>query len=96
MLRMFTAQTRAAVCLALPGLLLPLAAAADDALEDQAIAWLQEFVRIDTINPPGNESRAVDFLGAILTARAFPGSRPRAPPGAATCGRGWRAATNPR
>ena len=43
MLRMFTAQTRAAVCLALPGLLLPLAAAADDALEDQAIAWLQEF-----------------------------------------------------
>jgi acetylornithine deacetylase/succinyl-diaminopimelate desuccinylase-like protein len=46
---------------------------ADDApLEEQAISWLQQFVRIDTINPPGNESRAVDFLGAILTAEGIP------------------------
>jgi acetylornithine deacetylase/succinyl-diaminopimelate desuccinylase-like protein len=37
-----------------------------------SIAWLQEFVRIDTINPPGNESRAVAFLGAILTAEGIP------------------------
>lgn len=51
----------------------PASAAADDtALENQAVAWLQEFVRIDTINPPGNESRAVDFLGAILTAEGIP------------------------
>jgi hypothetical protein len=67
MLRTFTTRGLALACL-----LLPLAAAADDALEDQAIAWLQEFVRIDTINPPGNESRAVAFLGAILTAEGIP------------------------
>lgn len=51
----------------------PASAATDDTtLEDQAVAWLQEFVRIDTVNPPGNESRAVDFLGAILTAEGIP------------------------
>lgn len=35
-------------------------------IEDEALGWLQEFLRIDTINPPGNESRAVEFLAAIL------------------------------
>ena len=44
----------------------------DPSLEQQAVDWLQQFVRIDTINPPGNESRAVDFLGAILTAEGIP------------------------
>jgi hypothetical protein len=40
------------------------------------------------INPPGNESRAVDFLGAILTAEGIPWqSAERC--GGATCGRGW-------
>src|SRR5690606_16343984 len=39
---------------------LPQASQAAEALEDQALAWLQEFVQIDTVNPPGNESRAVD------------------------------------
>ncbi len=29
---------------------------------------LQEYIQIDTINPPGNESRGVKFLGAILEA----------------------------
>ena len=36
------------------------------AIEDEALTWLQEFVRVDTINPPGNESRAVDYIAAIL------------------------------
>ncbi|RPH97951.1 MAG: M20/M25/M40 family metallo-hydrolase [Lysobacterales bacterium] len=78
MLRTFTTRGLAPACsnlacLALAGLLTTLNVAADDAaLEDQAIAWLQEFVRIDTINPPGNESRAVEFLGAILTAEGIP------------------------
>lgn len=36
------------------------------AIEDEAFQWLQDFIRIDTINPPGNESRAVDFIAAIL------------------------------
>ncbi len=29
-------------------------------MEDQAVIWLKEFIKIDTINPPGNEFRAVD------------------------------------
>ena len=45
----------------------PLAAQDRAAIEDEALRWLQDFVRIDTVNPPGNESRAVEFLGNILT-----------------------------
>ncbi len=29
--------------------------------------WLRDYLRIDTTNPPGNESRAVDYLAGILT-----------------------------
>jgi acetylornithine deacetylase/succinyl-diaminopimelate desuccinylase-like protein len=48
------------------------ASADDPLLDDQAIGWLQQFIRVDTVNPPGNESRAVDFLGAVLTAEGIP------------------------
>jgi acetylornithine deacetylase/succinyl-diaminopimelate desuccinylase-like protein len=41
-------------------------------LADEAVAWLQTYLRIDTINPPGNESRAVDFYSAILDAEGIP------------------------
>ncbi len=41
------------------------------AIEDQALDWLQTFVRIDTINPPGNETRAVEFLAGILDAEGI-------------------------
>jgi acetylornithine deacetylase/succinyl-diaminopimelate desuccinylase-like protein len=37
-------------------------------LSDEALDWLQQFLRVDTINPAGNESRAVEFLGNILDA----------------------------
>jgi acetylornithine deacetylase/succinyl-diaminopimelate desuccinylase-like protein len=40
-------------------------------LEDQAVAWLQEFIRIDTINPPGNEYRAVEFYARIFEAEGI-------------------------
>ena len=40
-------------------------------IEDEAVAWLQEFIQIDTINPPGNESRAVDFYAAIFDAEGI-------------------------
>jgi len=36
--------------------------------EDQAVAWLQALIRTDTINPPGNESRAVEFYARIFDA----------------------------
>jgi len=40
-------------------------------IEDEAVTWLQEFIQIDTINPPGNESRAVDFYAAIFEAEGI-------------------------
>ncbi|MBT8148272.1 MAG: M20/M25/M40 family metallo-hydrolase, partial [Gammaproteobacteria bacterium] len=55
-------------------LLLPVfSASAQDieSLEDEAVAWLQEFIRIDTINPPGNEYRAVDFYAKIFEAEGI-------------------------
>ncbi|MDT8319269.1 MAG: M20/M25/M40 family metallo-hydrolase [Xanthomonadales bacterium] len=50
-------------------------------LEDEALGWLQEFIRIDTVNPPGNESRAVDFLGTILEAEGIAWQSAESAPG---------------
>ena len=33
---------------------------------DLALTWMQEYLRIDTTNPPGHEMRAVDFYKKIL------------------------------
>jgi acetylornithine deacetylase/succinyl-diaminopimelate desuccinylase-like protein len=33
---------------------------------DLAVEWMQQYLRIDTTNPPGNEMRAVTFLKGIL------------------------------
>ena len=33
---------------------------------DLALTWMQEYLRIDTTNPPGNEMRAVSFYNEIL------------------------------
>ena len=40
-------------------------------LEDEAVGWLQNYIQIDTINPPGNEYRAVDFLTEIFEAEGI-------------------------
>ncbi len=37
-----------------------------DKLGDEAVAALCEYLRIDTTNPPGNESPGAEFLGGIL------------------------------
>ena len=37
-----------------------------ESIEAEALPWLQAYLRIDTINPPGNETRAVEFIGNIL------------------------------
>ena len=34
--------------------------------EDEAVRWVQDLIRIDTINPPGNEFRAVNFYAEIF------------------------------
>jgi len=40
-------------------------------LEDEAVGWLQDLIRIDTINPPGNETRAVDFYSRLFDAEGI-------------------------
>ena len=35
-------------------------------LQDEAVRWLQEYIRIDTINPPGNETRGAEFFARIF------------------------------
>jgi len=40
-------------------------------IEDEAVAWLQAFLKIDTVNPAGNESRAVDFYARIFEAEGI-------------------------
>lgn len=37
-----------------------------DALAAEATAWLQEYLRIRTVNPPGNEIEGARFLQAVL------------------------------
>ena len=57
------------------GLLGAVSAAAQVApadLPDQAVEWLQEYIRIDTVNPPGNETAGARFFAAILEAEGIP------------------------
>jgi len=37
----------------------------------ESVAWLQEYLQIDTTNPPGNEMRAVDFFARIFKAEGI-------------------------
>lgn len=68
--------------LALPTMLLAVAPWVHaQTLDDEAVAWLQDFIRIDTINPPGNESRAVDFLAGILDAEGIAWNAAESAPG---------------
>src|SRR5215212_5935846 len=41
----------------------------DDALRDEAVALLQDLIRIDTSNPPGNETAAAELLRDYLVPR---------------------------
>jgi acetylornithine deacetylase/succinyl-diaminopimelate desuccinylase-like protein len=50
-------------------------------LEDEAVAWLQEFIQVDTINPPGNEFRAVDFYAKIFDAEGIEWESAESAPG---------------
>ena len=45
---------------------------AEPAATSEAAAWLQQYLRLDTTNPPGNEARAVSFLTAILRREGVP------------------------
>jgi acetylornithine deacetylase/succinyl-diaminopimelate desuccinylase-like protein len=62
----------AAVCLAVPGTLRAQAPIDMNALQDEAVARLQEYIRINTTNPPGNESQAMKFFADIFTKEGIP------------------------
>jgi hypothetical protein len=78
--------TRRFVTIILPLLLLPVAAQAQSApdwkaLETEAVTTIQSYVRIDTSNPPGDVTRAADFLAAILQREGVPVTRYESAPG---------------
>lgn len=68
---------------ATPALAQPAPARPTDAagLGQEAVALLREYLHIDTTNPPGNEERAVAFLGRILKAEGIPYETAASAPG---------------
>ena len=46
--------------------LLALPLTTNEIMEDEAVQLLQKYLQVDTISPPGNESRAVEFLARIF------------------------------
>lgn len=62
-------------------LLLFLTAFAGDTRADQVIERLQEYLRIDTVNPPGNEHRGVKYLGKLLEEAGIPYETAESAPG---------------
>ena len=59
----------------------------------EAAGWLQQYLRIDTTNPPGNERRAADFLAAILQREGIPSRRVVNPAGRANL---WARLSSPK
>ena len=43
-----------------------------DAIHEEAIDLLSTYIQVDTVNPPGNETRACDFVGPILDREGIP------------------------
>ena len=52
-----------------------------DAMGNDAISRLQEYLRVNTVNPPGNESRGADFFARIFDAEGIPYHREESAPG---------------
>jgi len=50
-------------------------------IEEEALDWLQAYIKVDTINPPGNETRAVEFIADILEAEGIPYQTAESAPG---------------
>jgi len=38
----------------------------ETSIDEEAVLWLQSYLQVDTVNPPGNESRAVEFYAKIF------------------------------
>jgi acetylornithine deacetylase/succinyl-diaminopimelate desuccinylase-like protein len=59
----------------------PAIAAVDTEDLSETTAWLQEYLQIDTTNPPGNEMRAVDFFARIFKAEGIEYQTAKSAPG---------------
>lgn len=73
-LRTRSAPGLATLLLAAIAVTLPLPASAQvdlAALQDEAVAWLQDYIRINTINPPGNETAGAEFFADIFDAEGI-------------------------
>ncbi|MEO6222122.1 MAG: M20/M25/M40 family metallo-hydrolase [Vicinamibacterales bacterium] len=53
------------------------------ALQGEAVEWLQNYLRVNTINPPGNEIAGAQFLAAILKQEGIPYEIAESAPGRA-------------
>ena len=63
------------------GLLANSGAAADGDASSQVAENLSGYLKVDTVNPPGNESRGVAYLAGILDAHGIPYSTGESAPG---------------
>lgn len=68
------------------GLVGPTSLAAQDSvdlerLQDEAVERTREYLRINTVNPPGNEVRGVEFFGAIFDEAGIPWDSASSAPG---------------
>jgi acetylornithine deacetylase/succinyl-diaminopimelate desuccinylase-like protein len=71
-----------APCLLAFALAPPLAAQTDrGSLQDETLRRLQEYLRIDTTNPPGNETRGTRYLGGLLEAAGIEYEKVESAPG---------------
>jgi len=52
-----------------------------DEYADEAVKRLSDYLQIDTINPPGNESRGVKYLGSLLDKAGIPYETVESAPG---------------
>ncbi|MEQ9399602.1 MAG: M20/M25/M40 family metallo-hydrolase [Longimicrobiales bacterium] len=43
-----------------------------EALQDEAVRWVQEYLRVNTMNPPGNEIAGARYLAGIFEAEGIP------------------------
>ena len=50
-------------------------------LPDQAVEWVQEYLRLNTVNPPGNEVAGARFLASIFEAEGIPYEMAESAPG---------------
>ncbi len=64
--------TGATVAVLMPATPADLSAQIDlEALQDEAVDWLQEYIRLNTINPPGNETLGAAFFAQIFEAEGI-------------------------